>query len=121
MTQEATYEGNETIPIVEVPLRRSLREKRLDISSDYEVYLNECDYDIGLENDPSSYDQAIKGENSTVWLNAMKVELKSMEANKVWDFVEFPERRTVGLKWIFKTKHDSKGNIERYKARLVAK
>ena len=33
--------------------------------SDYEVYFNECDYDIGLENDPSSYDQVIKGENST--------------------------------------------------------
>ena len=60
VTQVATHEGNETIPIVEVPLRRSQREKRHAISRDYEVYLNECDYDIGLENDPTSYDQAIK-------------------------------------------------------------
>ena len=51
----ATHEGNETIPIVEVPLRRSQREKRHAISRDYEVYLNECE-----ENDPTSYDQAIK-------------------------------------------------------------
>ena len=29
--------------------------------------------------------------------------------------------KQVGCKWIFKTKRDSKGNIERYKARLIAK
>ena len=29
--------------------------------------------------------------------------------------------KTIGCKWIFKTKHDSKGNVERYKAKLVAK
>ena len=62
MTQEATHEGNETIPTVEVPLRRSQREKKLAISSDCEVYLNKCDYDIGLENDHFTYNQAIMVE-----------------------------------------------------------
>ena len=28
---------------------------------------------------------------------------------------------TISCKWIFKTKRDSKGDVERYKARLVAK
>ena len=39
VTREATHEGNETIPTVQVPLQRSQREKRHAISSDYEVYL----------------------------------------------------------------------------------
>ncbi|RDX91815.1 hypothetical protein CR513_26140, partial [Mucuna pruriens] len=38
------------------------------------------------------------------------------------DLVELPENvKPIGCKWIFKTKKDSKGNIERYKARLVTK
>ena len=45
-----------------------------------------------------------------------------MSVNKVWNLVELPDGfKTVGCKWIFKTKQDSKVNIERYKARLVAK
>ena len=49
-------------------------------------------------------------------------ELKSMRDNDIWDLVELPKGvKSVSYKWIFKTKRDSKGNIERYKARLVAK
>jgi hypothetical protein len=52
----------------------------------------------------------------------MKKELKSMDNNNVWDLVELPKgSKRVGCKWVFKTKRDSKGNIERYKARFVAK
>ena len=52
----------------------------------------------------------------------MKDEMKSMQDNDVWDIVKLPESvKPIGCKWIFKTKRDSKGNVERYKARLVAK
>jgi len=45
-----------------------------------------------------------------------------MGDNNVWDLVELPYGfKTISSKWVFKTKCDSKGNIERYKARLVAK
>ncbi|KAK0592428.1 hypothetical protein LWI29_018916 [Acer saccharum] len=53
-----------TEPTVEEPreiaLRRSQREKRSAISNDYMVYLQESDYDIGMDNDPVSYQQAIE-------------------------------------------------------------
>ena len=52
----------------------------------------------------------------------MKEELKSMVENNVWDLVELPKgSKRVECKWVFKTKRDSNGNIERFKDRLVAK
>ncbi|KAL4301915.1 hypothetical protein GQ457_10G014520 [Hibiscus cannabinus] len=48
--------------------------------------------------------------------------MNSMKNNEVWDLVSLPDGvKAIGCKWVFKTKKDSKGNIERYKARLVAK
>ena len=45
-----------------------------------------------------------------------------MKDNDVWDLVPLLEGvKPIGCKWIFKTKRDSKGDVERYKARLVAK
>ena len=52
----------------------------------------------------------------------MNKEIKSMKDNVVWDLVPLPEgAKPISWKWIFKTKRDSKGDVERYKARLVAK
>jgi len=63
----------------------------------------------------------MNSDNSDKWLDVIKYELKSMAQNCVWDLVELPEGcKRVGCKWVFKTKRNSHGNIERYKARLVA-
>ena len=52
----------------------------------------------------------------------MKEEIDSMTSNKVWDLIELPNSsRAIGCKWVYKTKKDLLGNIERYKVRLMAK
>ena len=52
----------------------------------------------------------------------MKDEMDSMGSNQVWDIVEFPNSvKAIGCRWVYKTKKDSQGNIERHKARLVTK
>ena len=66
-----------------VGVRKSSRVRKPAISSDYVVYLQESDYDIGLKDDPYSFSQAMSGENSTFWYDAMKEELESMAKNKV--------------------------------------
>ncbi|TYK25798.1 UBN2_2 domain-containing protein [Cucumis melo var. makuwa] len=71
------------------------------------------EFDLSIDNDPVSFSQAIKGDNSTKRLHAMKEELKSMNDNEVWELVELPkESKRVECKWVFKTKGDSNGNIE---------
>ncbi|KAL6329782.1 hypothetical protein AAG906_037488 [Vitis piasezkii] len=79
----------------------------------------EYDIGIGVEDDPIMFSQAMGGNESTLWYNAMKDEMNSMANNQVWDLVELPKcAKVIGCKWVFKTKRDSSGNIERYKARL---
>ena len=86
------------------------------------VYLQESDYDIVTSKDSISFSQAISCDDSDKWIDAINDELKSMDQNKVWELAELPEGyKAVGCKWVFKTKSDSKGDIERHKARLMAK
>jgi Reverse transcriptase (RNA-dependent DNA polymerase) len=55
------------------------------------------------------------------WLEAMNKEMESLCANDVWDLVQLPEgRKAVGSKWVLKRKQNADGEVERYKARLVA-
>ena len=43
----------------------------------------------------------------------MKYEMKLMDDNDVWDLIELTERaKPMGCKWIYKTKHNSKCNVE---------
>nr|CAN65883.1 hypothetical protein VITISV_017046 [Vitis vinifera] len=75
-----------------------------------------------MEDDPINFQQAMKSSNSQKWIEAMNEEYKSMQDNKVWELVPLPVgTKPIGCKWIFKTKRDSNGNVERYKTRLVAK
>ena len=63
-----------------------------------------------------------KSVNSHKWIEAMKDEIKSMEHNDVWDLVELLEiEKSIGCKWIYKTKQDSKGNVEINESCLVTK
>ena len=64
----------------------------------------------------------MRNDHSSKWLEAMKDEMRSMNANKVWDLEIIPKGvKTVGYKWVYRTKLGSQRNIEKYKARLVAK
>ena len=70
-----------------------------------------------MEGDPTSFEEAMRSAYSSKWVEAMEDEIKSMKTNGVWDLETIAKvAKTVGFKWVYKTKHDSKGNIERFKA-----
>ena len=106
------------IPVAVAPHRPQWIRKPA-IYDDYEVYNSE---EIQNEGDPTSFEKAMKSANSSKWLAVMEDEMRYMSTNKVWGLEEIPKgAKIVGCKWVNKMKCDSKGNIERYKARLVAK
>ena len=69
-----------------------------------------------MEGDPTSYEEAMRSVHSLEWFEAMNDEMKSMSSNGVWDLEEIPKgAKTVGCKWVYKIKRDSRGNVERFK------
>ncbi|KAJ9547541.1 hypothetical protein OSB04_020084 [Centaurea solstitialis] len=72
--------------------------------------------------EPVSYGEAVSGNESEQWQEAMKAEMQSMYDNQVWELEDLPQHcKVVGHKWVFKKKTDMDGNVHTYKARLVAK
>ena len=59
----------------------------------------------------------MRSAHSSKWLEAIEDEMKSMKTNGVWNLETIPKgAKTVDCKWVNKTKHDSKENIEMFKA-----
>ena len=70
---------------------------------------------------PTSVKDVDESLEKEEWKMAMKAEMDSLAQNEVWDLVQLPPgKKVVGSKWVFKKKVGADGNVERYKARLVA-
>ncbi|KAJ0533037.1 putative RNA-directed DNA polymerase [Helianthus annuus] len=56
------------------------------------------------------------------WVEAMQREIQALEKNNTWSIESLPEgKRAIDSKWVYKIKYKPNGEIERYKARLVAR
>jgi len=86
--------------------------------------LSDLDEEINLmlftaSNDPISFEEAAK---SPKWREAMDLEIKSIEKNGTWELTTLPHgAKQIGVKWVFKTKLNENGKVDKLKARLVAK
>lgn len=71
--------------------------------------------------EPKSLSEALSSAQRDKWLEAMRSEMESLNRNDTWELRELPEGKSaVGCKWVYKLKRNGAGEIERYKARLVA-
>ena len=67
-----------------------------------------------IEKDCTSYEEVMRSPHSSKWMKAMEDEMKSMSSKDVWDLEEIPKgAKSVGCKWVYKTKYDSKGECRK--------
>nr|GEY09874.1 retrovirus-related Pol polyprotein from transposon TNT 1-94 [Tanacetum cinerariifolium] len=53
---------------------------------------------------------------------AIEEEIKTIEKNDTWELTTLPKgQKAIGVKWVYKDKKNAKGEVEKYKARFVAK
>ncbi|GKB94890.1 ribonuclease H-like domain-containing protein, partial [Tanacetum coccineum] len=56
------------------------------------------------------------------YIEAMNNEIEALNRDNTWTICDLPVgRKAIGSKWLWKIKYKSNGEIERYKARVVAK
>ena len=69
--------------------------------------------------DPLTFEEAVKDD---VWAQAMDEEIRCIENNQTWKLVNVPkDKDVISVKWIYKTKKDAKGKVQKKKVRLVAR
>ena len=68
-----------------------------------------------------TYEEAMATDEKQDWIEAMTVEIKSLEAKRTWEIIDRPENANVlPSKWVLTKKFDGSGNFLRYKARITA-
>jgi Reverse transcriptase (RNA-dependent DNA polymerase) len=72
---------------------------------------------------PLTYERAIKDPTyGAAWKAAIEEEIRALVANNTWCEEQAPKgANLVSTKWVFTTKTDVHGVVERFKARLVAR
>ena len=73
-------------------------------------------------NIPSSVCEALNSSFADKWWKGMQIEHNSLLGNNTWELTELPRgQEAVTNKWVFAIKKDKKGEIERFKAKLVVR
>jgi len=77
---------------------------------------------MAFSEEPQTMEEALNGEDAKKWEIAMQEEYDSLPVNNTCSLVPLPKgRKPSSCKWVFKIKHGVDGEVERYKARLVAR
>ena len=71
---------------------------------------------------PNTFNSAMESSNAVKWKEACDSEYESLRKNDTWDVVPLPKgRKAIGCRWVFRVKENQNGEVERFKARMVAK
>ncbi|GKD43467.1 zinc finger, CCHC-type containing protein [Tanacetum coccineum] len=76
-------------------------------------------YCFNVEDDPKTFDKAMKSRDVALWKKAINDEMDSIIGNNTWVLADLPSGcKPLSCKWIFKRKLKVDGTIKKFKARL---
>lgn len=71
---------------------------------------------------PKSYAEAMRTPQAPMWTDSMGEEMNSIVSKDTFVWVPRPkDAKVIPSRWVYATKQDAMGNIQRYKSRVVAK
>ncbi|KAI3499752.1 hypothetical protein L1887_35561 [Cichorium endivia] len=96
--------------------RAQLQQRQLDLNKTSEL----CMFNVFISKvEPKNVKDAFDHPD---WIEALQMELEEFERNKVWRLIPKPANASiVGLKWVYRNKLDTEGNVVWNKASLVVK
>lgn len=104
-TQERRYPSRNRLPVNRYEPKASLSEAL-----------------VTYGDEPTNYNDAMSSDESHLWLKAMRQEVDSLNKLQTWSLSKLPaNRKAIKCKWVYKKKYNSHNQVERYRARLVAK
>ena len=64
-----------------------------------------------------NFQEAVRNKK---WKDVMDEEIKAIKKNDKWDLASLPiGNKAINVKWVYKSKKKAKGEVKRYKTRLV--
>ena len=110
---------NPRMPFVRSPYNTRQRSRFTDDTPGEAVIIGQV---CLAELEPTSLEEAMRGNDSEKWLAAINEEIDSLEKNQTWVLVPRTEdKHVITSRWAFKKKYNANGEIEKYRARLVAR
>ena len=75
-----------------------------------------------VKQSPQTVHEALQGADGEKWQAAMNSEMESLRENGMFELVDRPVgKKIVKSKWVVRVKTNEKGEVENFKARVVAK
>ena len=131
--QDKMGENNTATPVVQnqpetegkpkeekIPLPRESRNRRPPEKYGLSYIFNVTKEENVKE--PKSYNEAVNSPQAEDWRKAMQVEYDSPMNNNTWTLVDEPEdQQVLPGKWVYNVKYGANGQVDKLKARYVAK
>jgi hypothetical protein len=113
-SSSSSNDSDPTIANLRNQKTRSLREiYEHNDDVDQQVHVSMLSYQ------PMYFEEAVKEEK---WVDAKNETIEAIERNNTWDLVDLPTGKTnIGVKWMYKTKLNEKGKVEKKNEILATK